>query len=153
MRRAIPFLLLFVFAGTSNAADHISAGLGLTHGGMGVEWLRTFEPSRTGVALGIGVLGVGGRVQYRFAPPASLSSTYVSAGALVMPWETNAYSDARAMGFIEGGWQVAARDGSSLYGDIGAGIGRTVGPRTRGNVYVPTFRLLVGWRFGGRSGA
>ncbi len=148
MRRTFVLLLLLSFTGAARAADAVTAGIGLPNGAIGVEWLRTFEPSRTGAAVGIGRLGLGGRVQYRFASASSLRSPYASAGVLFMPWETDQYSDAPAMVLLEGGWQAAAREGSGLYGDVGAGVGRAVGPRTRGNLFVISVRLLVGWRFG-----
>jgi hypothetical protein len=123
----------------------VSIGIGLGHGGVGIEYLRELT-EHVAVSGGIGLSGLGGRVQSRMSrtPFGPITSTlYVSAGATVFAWGDQ-YTDSNGMALLEGGVQLWPET-RGLYADIGAGAGFVFGETTRGNRVVPTVRLLVGY--------
>jgi hypothetical protein len=123
----------------------VSIGIGLAHGGAGIEYLRELT-EHVAVSGGIGLSGFGGRVQSRMSrtPFGPITSTlYLSAGATVFAWGDR-YTDSNGMALLEGGVQLWPET-RGLYADIGAGAGIVFGETTRGNRVVPTVRLLLGY--------
>ena len=123
----------------------VSIGVGLGHGGLGIEYLRELT-EHVAVSGGLGVSGFGGRIQSRMShtPFGPITSTlYLSAGATVFAWGDQ-YTDSNGMALLEGGVQLWPET-RGLYADVGAGAGLVFGETTRGNRVVPTVRLLLGY--------
>lgn len=147
-RRALRAGLACVLAASAaHAQDRFIAGGATPTGGIGgVEYIRHLEISPVGFAVGVGVTGVGARVQLRVRDVTTVdgfNTRYLSAGVLVQPFPGNRGFDAPFVALVEYGTEFT---GGPLYASMAGGGGMAL--RTDGSwMPVPSLRLIFGAAF------
>ena len=151
--RLLVFIALLVVTGAPYASAQVIAvpehavafGWSPAAGLIGVEFVaRSFSGApRVGGAVGVGIGGVGARLNLTLREPSTYNKVpYVAAGYVVTPWIPSVKLSSAAT--IEGGVQIWPVSPRRLYLDFGTGIAFLSGTSSK---LGPVLRLLVGQTF------
>ena len=136
-------LALVAFATVADAQDRaIAAGVSMPAGYLAVEYVRHPVGEPVGVAAGVGVAGVGGRVQVRLREQSTdygFNSRYLSAGVLVSPWRFSTFDTPAALAVEYGAEFVGP-----LYISMAGGGMVPLGGTINGHHLLPSIRFVVG---------
>ena len=153
LKRSLAFIALLLASRTEHAVAQVTGvplhafafGWSPAAGLIGVELVaRSFEQApRLGGAVGVGIGGVGARLDLTLREPRTHNRVpYLAAGYVITPWIPSVKLSSAAT--FEGGVQIWPVRPRRLYLDVGTGIAFLSGASDK---LGPVLRLLVGATF------